>query len=970
MTLSNDFNGGIIGKRRTGKTDDPYKLITITLPVINSKTVLPEIPNRLEKVKVTGVSYPLYEIEDGELNDNFYRVDYAEGVVFFNAIHNNSNLTFTFLGEGQHFLPASSVWVTDNNGDIQTATEKLERIDADILAQKQRVDQQIQSTPQPSEIVDARVDRNGVVFPTVKGRVDAEQKKIDDALQAKDGTNYTSLKSRMDKVDDRTGDTSLLSVGTNLTAAANLLKNSIGDTTQLDKGNDLTEGVNINSTDIDTLKSDLGVAQGNITSLTTQANGISKKISYKEKQTELLSLFYDKLRSKQLVTIACQGDSLTYGYDVVSSDIRPADSSLTDDGTAHLATRASISYPEALQDYFNTVYGHDVVSIKNRGYSGDWVSRGLVHWNINPNANLHVISYGVNDSRNTNCPYMGDVVEFIKQYRILIERVLDWNSAIVLLLPLKSKTNRSDYEVKTDVFAEAARQLGKEYGIPVVDGEQLLNGYSAKFWSDGTHLNGLGYKAFAGRLFGAFIGDGVMNPYHIIDNSTVLANYQNYSFILKGTSAIVSSDGYPTPDSETAGAGYAVYMPDNTAEVYFGFYADKEDMIVIPSMYTSTKGRNVTVELDFGNEQAQNTIDYVEFDQNRIFTTEASKAVINTTDFGTNNIFWENDIRNGNIPYVHITSRGWHVIKVSHDMTNAGESLTLHGLYFKHYSNVFTQTGVYIGHTSYDFNDTTTILQSRVKWIPLLKQLGLFNASTTFYEYPLINIEVNNYGRSYDVYELQLYRGNDPAFLKFGGMVSRTTWSTANSRIITDITFDTTTDELIITWGGETNRAASYFFKVAGAGGNVKIYQPSTTIPAPIKGAVYFDANTNKLKKSVDGTTWVDFISNSNTFTVATLINGWNVYVSQSGDVYYYPAYMLDELGFVHIRGHMAGGTNNRAFTLPVGMRPKFVLYYSIVCGTNTVGSVTIKPDGGVFVNVSDNSFVSLCNIPAFLAEQ
>jgi hypothetical protein len=79
---------------------------------------------------------------------------------------------------------------------------------------------------------------------------------------------------------------------------------------------------------------------------------------------------------------------------------------------------------------------------------------------------------------------------------------------------------------------------------------------------------------------------------------------------------------------------------------------------------------------------------------------------------------------------------------------------------------------------------------------------------------------------------------------------------------------------------------------------------------------------------------------------------------------------MKDDLGFVHIRGHMASGTNNRVFTLPVGMRPSFNLYYSIVCGTNTVGSVTIKPDGGIFVNVSDNSFVSLNNIPSFLAEQ
>lgn len=108
----------------------------------------------------------------------------------------------------------------------------------------------------------------------------------------------------------------------------------------------------------------------------------------------------------------------------------------------------------------------------------------------------------------------------------------------------------------------------------------------------------------------------------------------------------------------------------------------------------------------------------------------------------------------------------------------------------------------------------------------------------------------------------------------------------------------------------------------------------------------------------------------NNAFTVASLINGWSIYgAGSSSEVYYYPAYMKDPLGMVHIRGSMKGGTNNRAFTLPVGMRPAFNLYYSVVCGTNTIGAVTIKPDGGIYVNVPSNSYVSLDNIPPFLAE-
>jgi hypothetical protein len=204
MSYTDNFDDPIIGKMRKGDADDPYKIISITLPILNGKAVLPEIPSRFEKVKVTGASVSMYEIEDGELANNFYKVDYTEGVVFFNSTHNNKNYTFSFSGMGRHFFPSTGIWVTNDTNGIQTAKEKFDRLESDILAQKNRVDNQINNTPQPSEILDTRVDRNGVVYPVLKTRIDAEQKKIDDALAGKNGTVfYTSLKDRFDKNDDK-----------------------------------------------------------------------------------------------------------------------------------------------------------------------------------------------------------------------------------------------------------------------------------------------------------------------------------------------------------------------------------------------------------------------------------------------------------------------------------------------------------------------------------------------------------------------------------------------------------------------------------------------------------------------------------------------------------------------------------------------------------------------------------------------
>jgi parallel beta-helix repeat protein len=244
MISQDDINESIIGKRRTGKFDDPFKSFQITLPILNGKAILPEIPNRFEKVNVTGYTSPLFEIEDGDIDTNLYRVDYTEGVVFFNVIHNNTNLNFSFLGEGRHFFPSEGIWVTNDDNGIQTAKEKFDRIDLDVLAQKERVDQQIVSVPQPSEIVDIRVDRNGNVYPVAKDRIDAEQKKIEDAYEGKDGTNYTSIKDRFDHIDDEIGDISFLKNKDNLVESINYNSDNIGDISLFKQnGNSISEKV-------------------------------------------------------------------------------------------------------------------------------------------------------------------------------------------------------------------------------------------------------------------------------------------------------------------------------------------------------------------------------------------------------------------------------------------------------------------------------------------------------------------------------------------------------------------------------------------------------------------------------------------------------------------------------------------------------------------------------------------------------
>src|SRR5699024_884128 len=59
--------------------------------------------------------------------------------------------------------------------------------------------------------------------------------------------------------------------------------------------------------------------------------------------------FMKNIRETKEVKITCVGDSLTYGSDVTSEDRRPASDKVFPDGSTSGITRASTTYPEALQ---------------------------------------------------------------------------------------------------------------------------------------------------------------------------------------------------------------------------------------------------------------------------------------------------------------------------------------------------------------------------------------------------------------------------------------------------------------------------------------------------------------------------------------------------------------------------------------------------------------------------------------------
>jgi len=97
-------------------------------------------------------------------------------------------------------------------------------------------------------------------------------------------------------------------------------------------------------------------------------------------------------------------------------------------------------------------------------------------------------------------------------------------------------------------------------------------------------------------------------------------------------------------------------------------------------------------------------------------------------------------------------------------------------------------------------------------------------------------------------------------------------------------------------------------------------------------------------------------------YTLATLTNSW---VSTFGvsNGFFAPAYIKDQLGYVHLRGLANGGTVGQAiFTLPVGFRPYASCIYPVI-SNGVFGSLNVNSDGTVVLNAGSNMYVSLDGI-------
>ena len=124
--------------------------------------------------------------------------------------------------------------------------------------------------------------------------------------------------------------------------------------------------------------------------------------------------------------------------------------------------------------------------------------------------------------------------------------------------------------------------------------------------------------------------------------------------------------------------------------------------------------------------------------------------------------------------------------------------------------------GYYLGYTH---NEYTThgqdVTETRISLDDLKSNLGnLFYDNMSYYRTPVLEITVTNFYKNVIKYWVMCGRTTHPNEWVFLGEQAKAGRSNVNERTITNVTFDSNTKEIVITWGGATTYESNFVISI------------------------------------------------------------------------------------------------------------------------------------------------------------
>lgn len=281
------------------------------------------------------------------------------------------------------------------------------------------------------------------------------------------------------------------------------------------------------------------------------------------------------------LTIACFGDSMTYGQDTVSTtgDLQPGINGSS-------TTRALYQYPEALGAAL-TAAGYNV-TVNNYGFPGDTSATGLTRWPSTPAANIAFIMYGHNDANVVSGQPTVSPSDYKRNITKMILREQRKGAYVILLTPPRLKeSNLTGATVQRQQFMRAFEsvhfQLSKQFGVPCVSVDELVAHRGAEIYCDTVHFNKYGYNEWGWNL-SALIIQRSDSPKRFSAGSIMYGSGSSH----QGTQTVVD--------------GRTVMVCSTTTPITISGYFEEDLIPVVRQIYNTAVGgtQRIKIEMDGG----------------------------------------------------------------------------------------------------------------------------------------------------------------------------------------------------------------------------------------------------------------------------------------------------------------------------------------------------------------------------------
>ncbi|QKE76031.1 SGNH/GDSL hydrolase family protein (plasmid) [Arthrobacter citreus] len=294
---------------------------------------------------------------------------------------------------------------------------------------------------------------------------------------------------------------------------------------------------------------------------------------------------------------------MTYGQDTYSHDKRPAKSDPTceKDLAYSYHEQAGKTYPESLQEFCDDIFGEGFVTVINRGFSGDWAEISRKRWKRNPHADVHFVMLGTNDS--TTNSYVAkeaqqNIEKYINDMSKLIEQILDFGSAVVLLTPPK-QSNETD--LMRTAYRRILQLIGKQYHVPLIDTTQFFKPYPhQEVQSDVVHYNTKGYRVLAAKIAGILASmSSLYVPFYVRDKSAIIPSFDEYGITLRNQVTLEEQKDALFGVGSSALKGLAFHL-NAKSKLTFSFIVQEDDIVIYPLFKMINDESALVFELDFG----------------------------------------------------------------------------------------------------------------------------------------------------------------------------------------------------------------------------------------------------------------------------------------------------------------------------------------------------------------------------------